>query len=89
MSWHGLAANVLVGLLLVFSLALTGLAGRAWAYARDTRTLLLSLAFGGFFVKGIVLVWTLFTITTLPVWALLLIIVDLAVLATFYASSLR
>lgn len=82
-------ANLVVGAMVVLSLALALLAIRAWAYARDSRSLLLAIAFAVFLVKSLVLLVGLFVLSN---WFALLVAsvaFDLAILVGFYLAALR
>jgi hypothetical protein len=84
-----IASNVLVGSLALLSLVLSGLAARAWAYARDGRTLMLLAGFLLLFVKAVVLLIGLFS---LAAWTTLLpvsVAFDLALAFAFYVAVLR
>jgi len=83
------AANVLVGALAILSLVLLLLSTRAWLYARDPRTFLLTFAFLLLFVKALVLLVGLFRLTN---WTSLLpvsLAFDLALALAFYAAVFR
>ena len=82
-------ANLFVGALTVLSLALLLLAFRAWRYARDARSLLLTLAFLLYTAKGAVLLAGLFLLSDWRTLLLTSVGFDLATLASFYFASLR
>lgn len=89
MSSHEVVANVLVGALALLSLVLTVLAGRAWLYARDSRSLLLLAGFALLLVKAVVLLVGLFRFDD---WTTLLpaaVAFDLGLALAFYVASVR
>ncbi len=84
-----IAANGLIGAVLILSLALAGLALSAWRYARDRRVLLLGMAFSVSTLKALVLGYGLFFV---PEWHRLLVPslgFDLLMLLLLYFASLR
>lgn len=82
-------ANLLVGAVAVLSLVLFALATRAWAYARGPRTLLLSLAFGLYAAKSLVLLGGLFLLSDWRALLLTSVALDAVILLGFYLASLR
>lgn len=84
------AENVVTAAVTVVALVLMLVAARSWWYTRSQKVLLLSLAFGLFFVKGLVLSVGLFLASD---WAqrLLLpsLVLDLVALGLFYGAVLR
>lgn len=83
------AANLLVGALAVFSLALLVLAARSWRYAKDARALLLTLGFFLYAGKSLVLLVGLFLLSDWRSLLLVSVAFDLAILLAFYLASLR
>lgn len=86
---QAIVANLLVGAMAILSLTLALLAVRAWAYARESKGLLLAVAFVLFFAKSLVLLVGLFVLSN---WFALLVAsvsFDLAILVGFYLASLR
>lgn len=86
---EAVAANVLVGALVIFSLTLWFLAWRGWRYAREARTFLLFVAFGLYAAKSLVLLAGLFVLTNWMSLLLTSVGFDLAILLGFYLASLR
>lgn len=83
-----LIENIVTGALIVVSLGLTGIALRAWRHSRSTKVLFLTLGFGLFLVKGLVLGAGLFTVRP---WEQLLvptIVIDLGIVGVFYLAAL-
>lgn len=82
--------NIIFAALTVFALALTVIAFFAWRRARDGHLLLLTAAFGVFFVKGLFLTAALFDgWQDLSQLLILSAGFDLIVLALFYGFTLR
>ena len=82
--------NFLVAAVTVFAFALTVIGAAAFRRARDSHLLLLAIAFGLFFAKGLVLTAALFlTPIALPTLILVWGAFDLLILAFFYAFTLR
>jgi hypothetical protein len=85
-----LVENLATAALTVLALALFVVAVRAWWHTRSGRVLYLSLGFGLFLVKGIVLSVGLFTWSNWEVRLFLFsIVVDLLVLGMFYLAVLK
>lgn len=78
--------NVTTAALLTLALALTAIAFRAWKHSRTRKVLLLNVGFALFLVKGALLAVGLFTVSP---WNSLLVpslLLDLSILAVFYAA---
>lgn len=83
-----LIENVVTAALIVVAIVMTGIAFRAWRHSRSRKVLFLTLGFGLFLVKGLILGVGLFTVTP---WEQLLIpsiVFDLGILAMFYMAAL-
>lgn len=83
-----LVENIVTGALIVVALGLTAIAFRAWRHSRSTKVLFLTLGFGLFLVKGLVLGVGLFTVSP---WEQLLvptIVIDLGIVGVFYLAAL-
>ncbi|TLZ44048.1 MAG: hypothetical protein E6K19_05715 [Methanobacteriota archaeon] len=82
--------NVLLAAVSVFALALTVIAVLAFRRTRDAHLIFLAIAFGVFFLKGLLLTLFFFMNTIgLGGFFLLSGFLDLAVLALFYGFTLR
>ncbi len=78
--------NLTTAALLVFALALTIIAARAWRHSRTRNVAFISLGFALFLSKGLLLAVGLFTVSP---WNQLLIpsvVLDLLILAVFYGA---
>jgi hypothetical protein len=82
--------NVLLAAVSVFALALTIIAVLAFRRSRDAHLIFLAVAFGVFFLKGLLLTVLFFTNAIGPAGFFLLSgFLDLAILALFYGFTLR
>ncbi|HYY47390.1 MAG TPA: hypothetical protein VFA17_01740 [Thermoplasmata archaeon] len=82
--------NVLLAAESVFALALTVIAVLAFRRSRDPHLVFLAVAFGVFFLKGLLLTYLFFMNTIgLNGFFLLSGFLDLAILALFYGFTLR
>jgi hypothetical protein len=82
--------NVIVAAVMVFSATLSFIALLAWRRTRDAQVIFLSIAFGFFFVKALVLSAALFVTTVdLPMLIILWGGFDLLILVLFYGFTLR
>jgi hypothetical protein len=82
--------NLTAAALTVFALALTLVALRAWRHTRSPKILLLTVGFGLFFIKGVVISVLLFREVAWEESVFLpSLLLDLVILAVFYAAVIK
>jgi len=95
LEFASVAKDILVGVLLVLSLALSGIGITAWYRLRVPRLLAVSIAFLLFTAKGLVLTGGMYVLGIVEVprefaWTFdLMLLIDVLVLATLYLALFR
>lgn len=81
--------NVLAAWITIFAIALTAVAGIAYARVRNKRVLMVVLAFAMFTVKGIILTLSLFMESVSDAYVAISVVLDTIIMVLFALTVLK